>query len=111
MKEFVYTCLLKDDPEIIRQYKDYHAAVWPEVVASLRATGVQTLRIYLLGRRVCMIVQTADDYDPAAATRQHWQTHPRVRAWEELMRSFQERPPEAPPGDGTWVALDCICTL
>ena len=44
MKRFAQTVLLKDDPEIIRRYEEYHANPWPEVVAGTERCGV---------RRVC----------------------------------------------------------
>ena len=108
MKEYAFTCQLRDDPEVIRLYEEYHANAWPEVLESLRATGVVGARIYRIGHRLFMIVQTADDYDPATAGEKHWNASPRIRQWEELMASFQERVPEAPPGEGKWAALACV---
>ena len=52
-----------------------------------------------------MIFQTVDDYDPAAAAAVHWNRTPHIREWEELMQSYQQRPPEAPPGEGTWTLM------
>ena len=108
MKEFAFTCCLRSNPQIIAEYDRRHAAVWPEVLFSLRQTGILNARIYRLGHRLFMIFQTLDDYDPAAASQRHWNSSPRVREWEELMASFQERPPEAPPGVGKWVAMEKV---
>lgn len=36
MKRYAMTVLLKDDPELIREYEKYHANIWPEVTDSRR---------------------------------------------------------------------------
>ena len=63
--------------------------------------------IYLLGRRLVMILETEDpDFRRCFAA--HVASSPRVAEWEALMRSLQTPPPGAPPGewwtrDGTGV--------
>jgi len=90
---------LKDDPAIIERYKSYHRRVWPEVLASLRRAGIVNMDIYLLGRRLVMVVDTTgQDYQRCFAA--HASSHPRVVEWEALMRSLQQPPPGAAPG--TW---------
>jgi L-rhamnose mutarotase len=108
MKQYAFTCNLKDDPEVIARYKEYHRAAWPEVLESLRRIGIERAFIYLLGRRLFMVFETGDDYDPAVASEKHWNSSARVREWEELMRSFQERAPEAPAGTGTWAPMERV---
>jgi L-rhamnose mutarotase len=49
MKTYGRTLNLKDDPEVIRRYDDYHRAVWPEVERGLRAIGIERMLIYRLG--------------------------------------------------------------
>jgi L-rhamnose mutarotase len=105
MKEYVYTCLLRDDPQVIAEYDRQHAAVWPEVLSSLRRIGITGGRIYRLGPRLMMILETTDAYDPVTDGQQHWNSSPRMREWEELMKSYQLRPPEAPHGSGTWTPM------
>ena len=39
MKEYALTINLKDDPDLIEQYKVYHRNVWPEVLAGLKVRG------------------------------------------------------------------------
>ena len=53
MREWVSTCLLRE--EAIASYEEHHADAWPDVVASLRATGVQAVRIYRLGPRLVIV--------------------------------------------------------
>lgn len=110
MKEIVLTTDLRDDPEVIRQYCEHHAAVWPEVVASLKRVGFREARIYRLGRRLMMILKVDDDFDGAAASRIHRAAHPRIREWEDMMDQFQERP-AGTQGDGKWAPMEKLWDL
>ena len=111
MKEFAFTCQLKNDDEIVEKYCTYHEAVWPEVLASLQNVGIVSGRIFRSGRRLFMLIRTTDEYEPESSMTAHWNSHPRVREWEELMRSFQERPPDAGEGDGAWVPMERVWAL
>ena len=62
MKRFAQTVMLKDDPEIIRRYDEYHAHPWPQVVEGTRACGVERLYIYRFGRLLFMYVEVPDDF-------------------------------------------------
>ena len=110
MRELVLTTDLRDDPEVIRQYRAYHAAVWPEVTESLKQVGFRAARIYLLGRRLVMILQVDDDFDGAEASRRHRAAHPRILEWEEMMDRFQERP-AGTAGSGKWAPMERIWEL
>jgi len=110
MKEYAYTVNLKDDPEVIRQYDAYHAAIWPEVAASLKAVGMREVSIWRLGRRLFMVVRADDDFDPVEAGRRHRATHPRILEWETLMDSYQERVPEY-DGPGFWAQMPKVFEL
>jgi len=96
MSRHVLAVDLRDDPALIATYLDHHGRVWPEVVRSLRAVGVQGMEIFLLGRRLVMILETERDirglFDAHAAS------HPRVAEWEALMKSLQEPAPGSAPG-------------
>ena len=93
---------LKDDPAIVEAYKAHHRRVWPEVLRSLKNAGIADMQIYLLGRRLVMIVDThGRDVRGCFAT--HLASHPRIAEWEELMKSMQEPPPGSEPGE--WWAM------
>ena len=40
MKKFALTLDLKDDPELINEYEEWHTRVWPEVLESIQNTGI-----------------------------------------------------------------------
>ena len=64
MKEYALTINLKDDSEKIEQYKAYHRAIWPEVLDCLKKVGITKMDIYLLGRRMFMIMEATDEFEP-----------------------------------------------
>ena len=100
---------LKDDAAAIETYKEHHRRVWPEVLASLRRVGVHDMDIYLLGRRLVMVVETeGPDFRRYFAA--HRVSHPRVTEWEALMRSLQEPAPGTPPGDW-WARMEPVFSL
>jgi len=99
----VFTPNLKDDPAIVDAYTCHHRAVWPEVQASLRRVGVEQMDIYLLGRRLVMVVEMRDGRDYRDAFRAHTSSSQRVAEWERLMKSLQE--PAAEAGAGEWWAV------
>jgi len=100
---------LKADGAAIETYKSHHQRVWPEVLASLRRAGVHNLDIYLLGRRLVMVVET-DEPDYRRCFAMHRASHPRVAEWEALMRSLQEPPPGAAPGEW-WAQMEPVFSL
>jgi L-rhamnose mutarotase len=110
VKRYVLTLDLQDDPAAIEAYKAHHRAVWPEVLRSLRAVGVRALDIYLLGRRLAMVLDTADDFDLKASFARHAASDPRCAEWEALMRTFQVPPPGAKPGE-LWTVMEHVFHL
>ena len=103
MKRFAQTVLLKDDPEIIRQYEYHHAHPWPEVVEGTKRCGVLHTYIYRFGRQLFMFMETVDDFDMARDMPKYME-HPKAQEWDALMRNFQEPPLGAPEGS-TWVEM------
>ena len=99
---------LKDDPVLVERYKAHHRQVWPEVRASLRRAGIVEMDIYLLGRRLVMVVDTDGDYRRCFA--KHATSEPRVVEWEALMRSLQQPPPGAAP-DEWWSLMEPVFSL
>ena len=99
----VFTLNLKDDPAVIQAYVRHHRDVWPEVQASLLRVGVQQMDIYLLGRRLVMIVEMRDSIDYGVAFKSHASSSARVAEWEHLMKAMQE--PAAGARAGEWWAV------
>jgi L-rhamnose mutarotase len=110
MKRYAQTLNLKDDPQIITRYVDYHRAVWPEVERGLKAAGIERMLIWRLGRRLFMVIETADGFDPARDWPRYLEMDPRIREWQSLMESFQEPVSDAKPGEW-WAEMEPVYTL
>jgi L-rhamnose mutarotase len=110
MNRHVLTVNLRDDPAAIAAYRDHHRRVWPEVVASLRRAGVRRMDIHLLGRTAVMVVDLADGLDIARVFANHQASSARVAEWERLMKSLQEPPADARPGEW-WARMEPVFHL
>ena len=106
----VFTLNLKDDPAVVEAYVRHHRDVWPEVQASLLRVGVQQMDIYLLGRRLVMIVDMREGLDYRAAFTSHAASSARVAEWERLMEALQEPAPGARAGEW-WAAMEPVFHL
>ena len=100
---------LKDDPQLIAEYKRHHEKIWPEITRSLKDSGIEDLEIYLLGTRLFMILEANDSFSFAAKAEAD-RTNPKVQEWEQLMWKFQKSLPEAKPGE-KWILMDRIFKL
>ena len=104
------TVNLKDDPKVIRKYIDHHGRPYPEVVDSLREVGIEEIRIWILGRRLFMLLDTRDNFDPEIDFPKYLTLDPKCMEWENLMTTFQEPVHEAKP-DEKWASMTEIFTL
>ena len=103
------TLNLKDDPETIRQYVEYHRRVWPEVKSSLRSIGLHNIRIFLKGRRLFMCGEAGEGFDPSRDLAAYLRDD-RTKEWDALMRTFPEPVPEAVPEEW-WSPMDEIFAM
>jgi L-rhamnose mutarotase len=108
-RRYCLTLDLKNDLQLISEYKRYHQQVWPEVTASLKDAGIEDAEIYLLGTRLFMILEVNDNFSFEAKARAD-QLNPKVRDWEELMWKFQSPLPQAKAGE-KWLLMEKIFQL
>lgn len=89
-KRFCQTLDLKDDPELMRAYRQLHSKeqVWPEILEGIKKAGVLEMEIYELGTRLFMIVEMPEDL--------HWNevmsrmgSMPCQKEWEQLTAHYQ----------------------
>ena len=90
MKRYVQTLDLKDDPELIREYRKWHSKEyhWKEIRDGIREVGIQEMELYILGTRLVMVVDAPDDFDWDAAMAR-LATLPRQAEWEAFVAKFQ----------------------
>jgi L-rhamnose mutarotase len=108
-RRFCLTLDLKDDPGLIAEYKRYHEHIWPEIVESIKGSGILDMEIYLLGTRMFMIMEVSEEFSfeaKADADRRN----PKVQEWENLMWRFQKALPAAKPGE-KWMQMEKIFKL
>ncbi|MDT0677557.1 L-rhamnose mutarotase [Autumnicola musiva] len=93
MQKFCFTCDLKNDPELIKEYKEYHKKgnVWKEVLESIKTSGVLNMEIYLIDTRMFMIID-ADDTFSLKEKRLMDAENEQVQKWETMMNKFQKIP-------------------
>ena len=106
VKRYCQTMDLKDDPELIAEYRRRHALenAWPEILAGIRQVGILDMDIYILGTRLVMIVETPLDFDWDEAMAR-LATLPRQQEWEEYMALFQDCRSDA-TSDEKWQMME-----
>ena len=108
-KRHCLTLDLKDDPQLIDEYRRYHEKIWPEITKSIRGAGIEDMEIYLLGTRMFMVMEVNNNFSFAAKVKAD-AANPKVREWEDLMWRFQSPLPNAKPGE-KWLPMERIFKL
>lgn len=99
---------LVDDADLIAAYESAHApgAVWPEVTAGIRASGVEAMEIWRVDTRLFMIAEVAADW-PRALPDDLQAIDDR---WQVAMDRFQIRIDAAADGE-KWAPMTRIYAL
>ncbi|HLH07720.1 MAG TPA: L-rhamnose mutarotase [Terriglobales bacterium] len=106
-RRYCYTLDLKEDPQLISDYKKHHEKIWPEVASSYRECGVEDMEIYLVGTRMFMIMEVNDRFTFEQKARAD--ATPRLQEWERLMETFQQVPDNA--SGHKWMPMERIFQL
>jgi L-rhamnose mutarotase len=109
MKRYCLALDLKDDPKLIAEYEAYHKKVWPEIIDSIKNSGIEILDIYRSGNRMFMIIEASNDFSFEKKASMD-AANPKVQEWEELMWKFQQALPWAKQGE-KWILMDKIFEL
>ena len=110
-KRYCKTLSLKDDAQLIEDYKKVHApnAAWPEITQGMKDVGIIDMEIYILGTRLFMIMDTVADFDHDKAMTE-LATKPRQSEWEAYVSRFQQTSSEA-TADEKWQLMERIYKL
>lgn len=100
---------LKDDPQLIAAYDEYHQSVWPEVIDSIKSSGIQTLEIYRVGNRLFMIIEANSGFSFEQKAEVDAKNEI-VQQWEKTMWEYQQALPVAKPGE-KWILMNKIFSL
>ena len=109
MDRYCLTLDLKDDPKLIAEYEAWHQKVWPEIINSIRSSGIESMQIYRFANRLFMIMEVNKKFSfekkgIADAG------NSKVQEWEELMWNYQQAIPGVKAGE-KWVLMNKIFEL
>ena len=110
-KRFCKTLTLKDDAQLIEDYKKVHAKgeAWPEITQGMVDVGIVDMEIYITGSRLFMIMDTVPEFDHEAAMTE-LATKPRQSEWEAYVSKFQRTSAES-SADEKWQLVERIYKL
>jgi L-rhamnose mutarotase len=109
IQRYCFALDLKNDPRLISEYEQYHQAVWPEIIASIRSAGIESLEIYRIENRLFMIMEVNADFSFEKKTASD-NANAKVQEWEALMWKYQQALPSAQPGE-KWILMEKIFEL
>lgn len=109
MKRYCLALDLKNDEALIAEYEAYHRDVWPAILESIRAAGIEQMEIHRVNNRLFMIMEVNDDFsfEKKAAVDA---SNEKVQQWEELMWKYQQALPLSKPGE-KWMLMQKIFSL
>jgi L-rhamnose mutarotase len=109
MKKYCLALDLKNDEKLIAEYKAYHQEVWPEIIKSIKDSGIMSLDIYCVDNRLFMIIEAYENFSFEKKTAMD-AANTKVQEWEELMWKYQQALPCAAPGE-KWMLMEKIFEL
>ncbi len=111
IKRFCKTLKLKDDPQLIEEYKKVHApgAAWPEITQGMKDVGIIDMEIYILGNQLFMIMDTVSGFDHDYAVKE-LAGKPRQSKWEAFVSRFQQTSADTTAGE-KWQLMERIYKL
>jgi L-rhamnose mutarotase len=109
MKRYCFALDLIDDHHLIAQYIEYHQKVWPEIIKSIKDSGIIDAEIYHVADRLFLMIDTNDSFTLENKGKMDAE-NPIVQKWEELMWTYQKSLPNAKPGE-KWVLMERIFKL
>lgn len=109
MTRYCFALDLLDDADLISAYKAYHKKVWPEIIKSIKDSGIEKLEIYQVSDRLFMIMEVRATFS-LEAKQQSDERNIKVQEWETLMWKYQKAIPAAKPGE-KWLLMERIFEL
>jgi L-rhamnose mutarotase len=106
---YCLTLDLKNNPQLIKEYEEYHRAVWPEIIDSIKKAGITNMEIYRFQNRLFMIMETNYNFSFEKKTMMD-EKNEKVQEWENLMWRYQQALPGSLPGE-KWKLMDKIFQL
>ena len=92
-------------PEVLAEYKRYHAAVWPEILGAIREAGIRNYSIF---HRDGQLFAYFEYHGPDGEFEERMQAlarAPRMREWWDIMEPMQ-RPVEGRAPGAWWADME-----
>ncbi len=95
-------------PERLDEYKRFHAAVWPEILATIRKCNIRNYSIFHRDHMLYAYFEyIGDDF---AADMRRMAADPRTQEWWALMKPMQQPVPTRAPGEW-WADMEEVFHL
>jgi L-rhamnose mutarotase len=95
-----YGQLIGVKPEVLEDYKRYHAAVWPEILDMIRQCNIRNYSIFHKDHMLFAYFEyVGDDFDADMAK---MAADPKTQEWWDIMMPMQQ--PIATRTEGEWWA-------
>ncbi len=101
LTEKVFVVNIKPGDDTLRQYLQYHSAVWPEVEAGFRKAGYREIRMFRSHHTLVMMITVPEGADLSEMGKTAESYDPRCAEWNRLMAGYQEGVAGAAAGQ-TW---------
>lgn len=110
-RQFCLTLDLRDDEDLIREYEQHHQPghTWPEVIDSIRRSGILDMQIYRAGTHLVMVMTVTGSFSFKEKNLMD-RENPKVVQWERLMTRFQLAAAESSAG-AKWKKMKNIFDL
>lgn len=110
-KRYCKILTLKNDPEMIKQYREAHGInkAWPEITQGMKEVGIIDMEIYIHSNTLFMIMDTIEDFDHEKSMAA-LAAKPRQREWERYVSKFQNVGKDADSGT-KWTLMERIYEL
>jgi len=109
MNRYCLALDLLDDDLLIKEYEAYHEKVWPEILDSIKDSGIVQMEIYRLSNRLFMIMEVEESFSFESKAKTD-AANPKVQEWEQWMWKYQQAIPGGKPGE-KWRMMEKIFDL
>lgn len=94
--------------EKLEEYKQYHAAVWPEIASKIKECNIRNYSIYYKdGLLFAYFEYVGDDFD---GDMEKMAADPKTREWWSIMKPMQEPLPTREEGEW-WAEMEEVFHL
>jgi L-rhamnose mutarotase len=92
-------------PGRLEEYKRYHAAVWPEILAAIRKAGIHNYSIFHFEGKMFAYFEYAGPQEEFDARMRELARAPRMREWWDITDAMQVPEPGRRPGEW-WASME-----